>query len=62
MKFCKNCNKQIEPREETFKDLCIDCYNKYLYQKISEMAEEEAKNSKSSLRIFFEKIISFLKK
>lgn len=62
MRFCKKCNKEVGPREDYYKELCINCYNKYLSEKLHEMAAEEAKNRKSSIQILYEKITSWLKK
>lgn len=64
MKYCKNCKKIIEDSEETYRDMCLKCYQEYLYEKIEHLGEGpivfEPYPKENNFKNFIKKI--FLKK
>lgn len=57
MKYCKNCQKELEKKEETFKDgICFECYQKYLLDKARKLSRGEY------IEIKEHKILNFFKK
>ena len=41
IKNCVKCNREIMPKEETFRGLCWECYKEYLLNKIEHMNDEK---------------------
>jgi DNA-directed RNA polymerase subunit M/transcription elongation factor TFIIS len=61
MKYCKNCKKIIEPKEDNYNGLCLNCYKEYLFEKIEHIGDNQY-NFKSNQKKKPKNFINFLKK
>lgn len=67
MRYCEKCNKEVKPGQETYRGLCLKCYEDYLLKKI-ELHEANQCNktpsppSKSYLKEALEGIKRFFQK
>lgn len=39
MQYCNKCKKIIEEHENTYRGLCLHCYQEYLFEKIDHLED-----------------------
>lgn len=61
MRYCEKCNKQIKPGQETYRGLCLKCYEDYLLKKIELIGTDEYEFSFRRSRNYFKEAFKFVK-
>ena len=64
IKYCKKCNREIGNKEQLYRNMCFDCYKKFLLEKIENMKENEPIifDEKPPKDSFYKKLINKYKK